>query len=174
MADHHHPTITQLQLLIARAAQVDSLAWWDDNALSDPGAFLLQRVFPYAPHAAAKKLAIKAASARHAALFGDQPQVVHLFNIQDEDNPFDRREQIVDFELGELARPITSLQELRQHLTQISDPPAWASYGSPHANRSLEIAVRKEAPSEIEYALGLAWGYLEGNPSQPVFPYLTK
>jgi len=41
--------ILRLRLLIVRAANRDSLAWWDDEALTAPAGFLLERLFPVAP-----------------------------------------------------------------------------------------------------------------------------
>ena len=75
--------ILGLRLLIARAANRDSLAWWDDESLTPPGGFLLERVFPTAPALAARSLALAAAVARHeAACTGE---VLHLYHL-DADN----------------------------------------------------------------------------------------
>jgi len=49
-------TILGLRLVIVRAANRDSLAWWDDESLTPHARFLLGRIFPMAPPLAARSL----------------------------------------------------------------------------------------------------------------------
>ena len=44
--DETAQVIFRLRLLIARAANRDSLAWWDDDALTAPAGFVFDRLFP--------------------------------------------------------------------------------------------------------------------------------
>ena len=106
--------ILSLRLLIARAANGDSLAWWDDQSLTAHAAFILERTFPVAPAQAARSLALRAALARHQALCpGDS---LHLYRL-DGDN---RDRLILRFHSLESItlpeQPITTVDALRRHL----------------------------------------------------------
>ena len=72
-------TILRLQLLVARAANKDSQAWWDDESLTPHAGFLLERIFPMAPTLAAKSLALKAAAARHRVACAGHENALHLY-----------------------------------------------------------------------------------------------
>ena len=61
--------ILRLRLLVCRAAQPDSLKWWDDNALTAEGAYLTERLFSRRPRAAAARIALAAARSRHWAAY---------------------------------------------------------------------------------------------------------
>ena len=69
--------ILSLRLLIARAANKDSLAWWDDDSLADHTVFLLDRIFPIAPRLAGRSLALRAAVARHQVAVAAEERAVH-------------------------------------------------------------------------------------------------
>jgi len=72
--------ILDLRLLIARAGERDSLAWWDSHALTEQGQWALSRLYPrYAAYAGAR-LAIEAASAVHRKAIGHRPAVT-LFGL---------------------------------------------------------------------------------------------
>jgi hypothetical protein len=67
--------ILDLRLLIARAGEQDSLAWWNSHALTDQGQWALARLYPrYAAHAGAR-LAIEAAAIVHTELIGHRPAI---------------------------------------------------------------------------------------------------
>jgi len=72
-------TILQLRLLVARAANRDSLGWWDDESLTPPAGFLLERIFPTAPPLAARSLALAAALARHQVACPDGGRALYLY-----------------------------------------------------------------------------------------------
>ena len=73
--------ILSLQLLIARAAQKDSLMWWEDDALTPSGKYLLDRLFFFDADEAGRKLAMEAAKVRYRAAFGAENNVLHLFHL---------------------------------------------------------------------------------------------
>ena len=74
-------SILSLRLLVARAANKDSLSWWDDESLTSYGGFLLERIFPFAPELAARSLALRAATARHRAVGSSQEAALHLYRL---------------------------------------------------------------------------------------------
>ena len=71
--------IIQLRLLIARAAQKDSLHWWEDESLTQAGVFLVERLFIMDASETARKLAIEAARTLYRMAFGDDRKKLHLF-----------------------------------------------------------------------------------------------
>jgi len=163
--------ILQLQLIIARAGQKDSLRWWEDDSLTEAGAYLLERIFPFAPHIQGRKLALRAAKNRHEAALRIETPNFHLFKIghDDERDPEKPVIDLVDFEL--LDGPISSMGELEQHLSQfIETPPAPINHGSPGANGRLLIEIPPNS-STIEAVNHLAWTYLQAEPGKPVFPH---
>jgi hypothetical protein len=82
--------ILSLRLLIARAANADSLAWWDDESLTPHAGFLLERLFPRAPSLAARSLALRAALARHQAACAHHEGALHLYRLD-----VDSRDELV-------------------------------------------------------------------------------
>ncbi len=72
--------LKHIQMIIARAAQSDSMAWWPDDSLTEAGRFMLRRLYPFAPGEQAKRLALHAARSRHDSAFSDE-NVLHLFRI---------------------------------------------------------------------------------------------
>ncbi len=113
--------VLDLRLLIARAGEKDSLAWWDSYALTDQGQWALKRLYPrYAAYAGAR-LAIEAAVMTHAKIIARRPAVT-LFGLG---VALDARVmgqldlQRMDDELLTIAPPIRSPEELRATLAQI-------------------------------------------------------
>src|SRR5260370_42209248 len=51
----------RLALLVVRAGARDSLGWWEDEALTEAGAFALRRIFPRDPRRVAGGVAVWAA-----------------------------------------------------------------------------------------------------------------
>jgi len=72
--------ILDLRLLIARAGERDSLAWWDSHALTEQGQWALSRLHPRHAAYAGARLAIEAASAVHRKAIGHRPAVT-LFGL---------------------------------------------------------------------------------------------
>lgn len=165
--------ILGLRLLIARAANVDSLAWWDDDALTSPARYVLQRLFPTAPPLAARSLALRAALSRHEAAVPSTG--LHLYRLE----PDNRDRLALRFEprlpIPVPDDPIKTLDDLRAHLRDLTGKEAmpYEIVGERWGD-TVQISV-PPAPEGVEpmmhRAHTLAWAYLEGQPEQPIFPF---
>lgn len=165
--------ILGLRLLIARAANVDSLAWWDDDALTDPARYVLQRLFPTAPPLAARSLALRAARSRHEAVVPSTG--LHLYRL----DPNNRDKLALRFEprlpIPVPEDPIETLEALRAHMRELTgrDGMPYEVVGE-RLGGAVQIDV-PPAPKEVEplvhRAQALAWAYLDAQPGQPVFPF---
>lgn len=169
--------VLSLQMLIARAANKDSLAWWDDESLTRHAEFVLERVFPIAPALAARSLALSAAAARHDAAFAGRDGVLHLYRLDPDgqDTLALRSASLLDIPVRQ--EPIPSIDALRRELLDLLGEPV--SYTSVRRSEAggLQIAV-PAAPAGMSPVLHrartLAWAYLEGAPNAPVFPYCVE
>ncbi len=164
-------TITEilgLRLLIARAAQPDSLRWWNDNSLTAEGLDLTARLFGRKPERAALRLALKAARVRHDAAMPHGNECMHLFNFGD----------VVEFDIAqalktcELPMP-NRMESISDLLTALSDR---IITGDPEHlakddRSAMEIVVDEEMPL-VEQARILASGYVAGDREKPVFPFI--
>ncbi|MAT42176.1 MAG: hypothetical protein CL609_07530 [Anaerolineaceae bacterium] len=164
--------ILGLRLLIARAANVDSLHWWEDNAFSEPAQFIFNRTFPGVPTLAARNLALRAAVARH--LDACPPDALHLYHLD-----FDNLDRLVleFWQLTEIVvpvEPIKTMEALRQHLLHLTAGPMPYEVVRTGANGGLQIRL-PEPPKDVNplhhRAVAFAWAFLEGQPGQPVIPY---
>jgi hypothetical protein len=72
--------LLNVRLLIARAGEEDSLAWWQSNALSQDGQYILSRIYPRTAPFAGARLSIETATVVHAQMVGHRPGVT-LFNL---------------------------------------------------------------------------------------------
>lgn len=75
--------VLRLRLIVARAGEKDSLGWWDSDALSPAGAYVLQRIFPRSASWARIGLAIEAATIRHKVMLESEP-ALSLFTLRAE------------------------------------------------------------------------------------------
>ncbi|MBI1802797.1 MAG: BrxE family protein [Chloroflexi bacterium] len=169
--------ILQLQLLIARAAQKDSLGWWDDESLTAAGAFILERLFPSAPEEIARKLGLATAAARHQAAFADHPEALHLFRLDTdgETNLELSRLPLMDCPIP--TQPIESMAVLQLHLSSLlGDRPARRPSIEQLSNRRVAIRWPSQGlpVSAVDIAKALAWAYLSGKPVEPVFPFIRS
>jgi len=170
-------TILGLRLLIARAASKDSLAWWDDESLTPHASFLLERIFPTAPPLAARSLALAAALARHQAACPANSEALHLYRLDadNQDKLVLRFAPLLAIPVPE--EPITTLETLRQHLLDLTEEPAPYTVVRGTDARGLEIDI-PPCPASVSpmvhRARTLAWAYLEGAPSEPVFPFCVE
>lgn len=170
-------TILRLRLLIARAANRDSLAWWDDEALTAPADFLLERLFPVAPSLAARSLALRAAQARHQSACAGIEGALHLYRL-DADNA----DGLALRDVALLSAPypeaaIPSMDALREGLTALLGQPAQAKVVQRRNGGALLITI-PSCPAGVwaplHRARSFAWTYLEGAPGQPVFPFIAE
>jgi hypothetical protein len=168
--------LLNLQLLIARAAQKDSLSWWEDDSLTPAGKYVLERLFLHAPAEAGCKLALRAARSRYHAAFGGMQEAVHLFRL-DPHRKIESTLQGIPVPKADVPiDPIVTLDALRQRLLQeIGEEPKYEVIGE-RADRCLEIRPHKKILQEdvIQLAQTLAWATLEGKPRAPVFPFFRN
>lgn len=166
--------LLSLRLLIARAAQKDSLNWWEDDSLSPAGSYLLERLFPADPAEAGRKLALEAARTRYQAAFNGDDTALHLFRL---DKTGDIEYGLQDVRLADIpipSEPITTLDALQEKLFElIGSIPQFQVVGE-RANRCLEINIKNSTNklSVLDLAQVLAWASLEGQPGHPIFPFI--
>lgn len=166
--------IVTLRLLIARAAQKDSLQWWEDESLTQAGGFLVDRLFIMDAPEIARKLAIEAATTRYEMSFGPDKSKLHLFRLDQTghvelDLKFIR---YLNFELPSV--PITSLEDLRKKLDTLTPKRMQYTVISEGLNNQLEIQIKgfsRKTPI-LELSQTLAWAMLEGSYGKPLFPYI--
>ena len=168
--------IIQLRLIIARAAQEDSLKWWDDNALTPSGGFLLDKVFVFAPTAAGKALALQTARSRYEAAFENAPGTLHLFRLEFSGAVEYHFREVDIMKIDPPANAIASLDELKQLLLRIIPAPPGYQVVSERADHRLEIRLRDDRvrTDPARLAQVFAWASLEGKPGYPLFPYLAS
>ncbi|GAB4408230.1 MAG: hypothetical protein Kow00123_21260 [Anaerolineales bacterium] len=168
--------ILMLRLLIARAAQRDSLAWWDDLALTAEAQFLLDPLFPVSPTVAARSLALRAAASRHRDAYEAMPHALHLYRLATDNRDWLVLRFMLPIHTPAPERPISSIAELRERLTELTSAPM--PYTIVHRfNGLLQIQVPPPPPATsllLHRARTFAWAYLEGEPGKPVFPYCVE
>lgn len=166
-----------LRLLIARAANKDSLAWWDDESLTSHSAFLLNRIFPITPHTAARSLALRAALSRHQAACASESAALHLFRLDAANNDELAVRQVSLASLPMPEEPIGTIDALRVKLLQLT--------GEPRPYRRVRLTGNQAMLIELpplpvgmtvwrHRAQTLAWAYLEGPHGRPVFPFILE
>jgi hypothetical protein len=170
-------TILGLRLLIARAANKDSLAWWDDESLTRHAGFVLDRIFPMAPPLGARSLALAAALVRHQAACSADSEALHLYRL-DADNLDKlalRFAPLLPIPVPE--EPITTMEMLRQHLLNLTYEPASYTVTRQTGAHGLQVEM-PPCPAGVSPLLHrartLAWAYLEGAPEEPVFPFCLE
>lgn len=168
--------ILNLQLLIARAAQKDSLKWWEDDSLTPSGKYLLERLFIVDADEAGRKLAIEAAKVRFQAAFGNENSFLNLFHL---DQAGEVEHSLQGISLSSIPvplEPIQSIADLRQMLLeQVGSPMKYQVVGE-RSNNRLEIKMG-DTPSNFELTdivKTLAWATLESEPGKPIFPYIQQ
>ena len=170
-------SILQLQLLIARAASMDSLQWWDDASLTEEAGFLLDRLMPMAPLLAARSLALTAARERHEAACSVHKGALHLYRL-DASN----RDQLALRSVSLLSvpvpkEPIQTIEVLRQHLLNQLAAPLQHEIVRRLDGHGMQITLPpcpRGVPPMLHRARTLAWAYLDGALQQPVFPFLLE
>jgi hypothetical protein len=74
-------TILGHQLLIARAAQKDSLNWWENGSPTPSGQYFLERLFSININTTGRRQALEPAKVRHQAAFGSVNSSLDLFRL---------------------------------------------------------------------------------------------
>ncbi|HEY8743785.1 MAG TPA: BrxE family protein [Chloroflexota bacterium] len=72
--------VLALRAFIARLGERDLFSWWDDNALTTSGQYVMARLFPRTAALAQLEVALEAATIRHRA-FVPQPTRLTLFSL---------------------------------------------------------------------------------------------
>jgi len=162
--------ILQLRLIIARAAQSDSMRWWADNSLTPDATLLLDRLFPRSIEQSRKRLALHAARARHHAELDSMPGAVHLFDLGD----------VVEFEIAKRfqhdsfpdfpASSITSIEELTATLADLLGHSSPRPVNREQTGRVREIEIDRQL-TPFQAAELLAWSYLANDAGGPVLPF---
>ena len=174
MNQHDIDTILTLRLLIARAANQDSLGWWDDHSLTGEAGYVLQRTFPVAPTLAGRRLALEAALTRHQALVPADQHSVHLYRLtaDNQDRLATRFHTLEAIETPEA--PIRSLADLRTHLVRLTGQQLPYTVERRGPAGAVRIAI-PPAPAGtdpvVHRAQTLAWAYLEADAGQVSLPY---
>jgi len=167
--------ILALRLLIARAANQDSLGWWDDESLTPAAAYLLSRLFPMSPGVAGKSLALRAALARHGVACPRDG--LHLYRL-DADNRDKLALRFAPIEKVPVPEePIPTTEVLRDRLLELSESPQAYTVLRRTASGGLLIDVPPapvDVPPMVHRAKTLAWAYLEGAQAAPLFPFCTE
>ncbi len=169
--------ILSLRLLIARAANRDSLVWWDDESFTPHAGFLLERLFPIAPPLAARSLSLQAALSRHEAACGADELVLHLYRL----DPDNRDKLALRFAsllpIPVPDQPIMAMDALKGHLLDLGGEPLRYKVVRRTDTHGLQLEIPRCPPgiSPLAHrAKALAWAYLEGEPGQPVFPFCME
>lgn len=166
--------ILNLQLLIARAAQKDSLNWWEDDALTPAGNYLLERLFIVKPDEVGRRLALEAAKVRYQAAFGNEKNVVHLFHL---DQTGEVEYKLQGINLSNImvpVEPIKSMDALRHALLKLVGSPMKYQVIGERSNNRLEIKMGDTHSifDIIHIVNALAWATLKSEPGKPRFPYI--
>src|SRR5207244_4414084 len=144
---------------VCRAAQGDSLRWWDDESLTPYARVILDPLFPRTAASTAIKIAFEAARLRYRAAFAaTNARVLHLFSLDDETEM-----SLVDAEPDGVAPsedPIADVEAVRLALGT-----DWRDYDivDRGAGGLLEIRPRAgSAVGSVETARALASAHAEG------------
>lgn len=160
--DETAQVIFRLRLLIARAANRDSLAWWDDDALTAPAGFVFDRLFPASPPGAARSLALHAATRRHQ--IACPASAVHLYRLDaDNEDGLELRFRRLPID-SELDAPIPTLDALRERLLRLTGQPYPYTVVQelPLNGLLIKIPSPPKGMHPLEHrARTLAWAYLE-------------
>lgn len=167
-------SILRLRLIVCRAAQADSLQWWDDRSLTIEGAFVVERLFGKRPRVIAAKIALAAARTRHWAAMPKSTNVAHLFDLGDE----------IEEEIGAVpleehwipTQPFASVNDFALAIKRIvADDITWKQ-DQPNQDGAFEVRLSARSTKGVDSTLALArvlaLAYAGARQRQPVFPFL--
>jgi hypothetical protein len=163
-----------LALLIIRAGEKDSLRWWDDESLSEAGLFVLSKILPRNPRAAAIRLAYLAALERHRAILA-AAGVRGATTLLDFAEPaLTTPQESASLVTAVLDEPITSMDQLRTRLHELASEVTTIEIPAPSDEGLLDLSdfIGRASPGSEGRAALLAAGYLQGQVGKPVIPYL--
>jgi hypothetical protein len=161
--------VAALAVLVVRAGAKDSLAWWDDDALTPAGGFVLARIFPRNPRRAALRLALRAARERHGGILAvsgvaDGTTLLDLASTVDS----------LDAIPPSLEGPIASPDDFRRRLVALAPEVELVDVPPAAVSGLLDLTPLAGHPdqSAAERAAVLAAGYLPAQKGEPVFPFV--
>jgi hypothetical protein len=182
--DHVNELVFTLRLLIARAGERDGLAWWESDALSEAGQFVLKRLFPRSSGWAGVESALEAAAIRHRRVLGNRSGVLSLFSLGEAieravaQHVRGLRRSGVDLPSLPPVSSIATLTELLRERGGLND----GDLQLPDAQRMLmlegieigRLTSRQAAvPDEVAWAAKrLAAAYTLGEPGSLFVPYV--
>lgn len=167
-------TILRLRLLVARAAQPDSLNWWNDRSLTPEGGYVAERLFWVRPQLTAAKIAMASGQARLWDAVQRTPDIVHLFDlgelIEHELRLFPLDEAMIP------ATPLLSIAQLRTDIGKLIGDQVGYQVLRRDESPAIEIrAVTEQVVRPlVSWACVCALAFCEGDTGQPVFPYLRR
>jgi len=164
--------VLALRLLIARAANTDSLAWWDDESLTPAADYVLDRLFPMAPPLAGKSLALRAALTRHRAACPESALNLYRLDADNRDELALRFAPLLPIPAPDA--PITTMETFREHLLALVEEPQSYTVVRHTTSDGLLIEIPPAPPGTspmLHLAKTLAWAYQEGTRDTPVFPF---
>jgi len=159
--------VARIALLVARAGQKDSLAWWDDESLTEAGRFALTKIFPRNPARAALRLAFESAKGRHAGVLA-AARVTQVTTLLDLAEPFVEE---LSSDSNPWSAPIVSAEDLRRQLLLLAPDAGTLTLPTPDLAGLLDL-TSCDAQTELHKATTLAAGYLLGQKGKPVFPFM--
>lgn len=170
-------SILALRLLVARAAQADSLRWWDDEVLTEPAAFILDRTFPHSPPLAARSLALQAALARHRDAAEVFHSTLHLYQLDWHNGDILALRALSLMAAAFDPRPIPDRDEYRRRLLGLTSRPATYEVTRQATNSGFVVRIPPAPPGVhlwLHRAAALAWAYLEGEAGRAAIPLIVE
>jgi hypothetical protein len=167
--------LLEIRLLILRAAQKDSLQWWEDESLTRAGDYLVERLFIMDQEEAARSLAMEAGKTRYRMAFEKDKNRLHLFRL-DLTGQVELGMRFARLSDARMPRDaITSIDTLRDHLVATTGTPAKYEVAKLDNENRLQIRIKNFSArtSVVELAKTLAWACLESKPNQPYFPFIS-
>jgi hypothetical protein len=156
-----------LALLVVRAGARDSLGWWEDEALTEAGAFALRRIFPRDPRRVAVRLAFRAARERHSGVLASAGVgLLDSFRQRFQElhgSPWEKRRKV--------GRAVNEASAVLHHLDPRTYPHAdsWArSLGQGRADvtpnllaeRTFELAARRKPGQALMFVVDEVGQYI--------------
>ncbi len=171
-------SIVGLCLVIARAGCLDSLAWWEDNSLTEAGLFSLKRLFPRTYERAAIRLAMQAARTRHEGVLrvAGITDGSHLYSLLNPEAMIEGPSEL-DSLRSDLWSPIPDRNILQRRLEAMAGPlprlPVGVNVGL-QGLIDLSDILPKSVAAKGQVAMNLAAAYLLGDQGKPVVPYVRS
>lgn len=166
--------VLRFRHLIARLGERDLFGWWDCEAGSEAGLYLLQRLFPRTARWVACDLAVRSARVRHQALVPPVP-CVHLFDLGPKNEArladlfLSLKAQGAEEVLPPVLPPTVTFQGVGQTLAACGLDPVAGDIQERTVSLGDVTPDQLDAPEQLASQLAAAYGY--SRPGQVVVPY---